>query len=265
MFRKLTVYSIIMATLALLVAACSSTPTSVPAPAPSAASTTSAPVVTATSVPVSPTSAPVAAATSTKAPVTSATAPAGAPATGGTIKLDIVPSKSEARYRVREQLAQVSLPSDAVGKTNAITGSIVGKPDGTISSDQSKFVVDMRTLTSDRAQRDNFLRGQILRTNQYPNATFIPTKATGLPAAFPPTGSVSFKLTGDMTILSMTKPLTWDVQCEPQDTTGNVGLCHATTSFKFEDFGIPQPQVPVVLSVVDNITLELDLTLQRAQ
>lgn len=180
------------------------------------------------------------------------------------IKLDIVSDQSEARYRVREQLAQVSLPSDAIGKTNAISGSIVGKPDGTILSDQSKFTVDMRTLQSDRSQRDNFLRGQILQTSKYPTATFVPTGATGLPATFPPTGPVSFKLTGDMTILDTTKPLTWDVKCDAPSGGGSQGVCHATTSFKFEDFGIPQPRVPVVLSVVDNITLELDLTLQRA-
>jgi hypothetical protein len=42
------------------------------------------------------------------------------------IRLVVLPEKSEARYRVREQLVGVSLPSDAVGVTKAITGTIVG-------------------------------------------------------------------------------------------------------------------------------------------
>ncbi len=257
MFRKLIAYAFVVLVFALVATGCGSAPGSAPAsnvvaPAPSAAPAVSNPTATSAPAPVN-------------VPAQSTTASgASNSAAAGIIKLDIVSDKSQAQYRVREQLAQVSLPSDAIGKTNAISGSIVGKPDGTILSDQSKFVVDMRTLQSDRSSRDNFLRGQILQTNKYPTATFVPTSATGLPATFPPTGPVSFKLTGDMTILSTTKPLTWDVNCDAPTDGGGQGVCHATTSFKFEDFGIPQPRVPVVLSVVDNITLELDLTLQRA-
>ncbi len=258
MFRKFIAYTFVVIAFALVAAGCGSTTTSAPstnpvAPAPSVAPAASNP--TATSAPVAPANIP---AESTTAP--SASTSAGA----DVIKLVIVSDKSQAQYRVREQLAQVSLPSDAIGKTNAISGSIVGKADGTILSEQSKFTVDMRTLQSDRSQRDNFLRGQILQTSKYPTATFVPTQATGLPSTFPPAGPVSFKLIGDMTILSTTKPLTWDVNCDAPTGGGNAGVCHAATSFKFEDFGIPQPRVPVVLSVVDNITLELDLTLQRA-
>jgi polyisoprenoid-binding protein YceI len=72
---------------------------------------------------------------------------------------------------------------------------------------------------------------------------------------------VSFKVSGDLTIHNVTKPVSWDVtgQVQADQATGV-----ATTTFKFEDFGLNQPQVPVVLSVVDSITLEVDLTLQKA-
>ncbi|OGO38282.1 MAG: hypothetical protein A2Z03_08605 [Chloroflexi bacterium RBG_16_56_8] len=177
------------------------------------------------------------------------------------MRLEIVPDKSEARYRVREQLANVSLPSDAVGRTNAITGTIVGKSDGTIVSSDSKFVVDLRTLRSDRDQRDNFLRRDVLQSNQYPNAVFVPTQAPGLDLTMPPSKPVTFKLTGDLTVRNVTKPVTWEVTCQPQ---GNEGSCHATTNFNFAYFNLTQPRVPVVLSVVDNIVLELDLVLRSA-
>lgn len=181
--------------------------------------------------------------------------------TGDTVKLVLVPEKSEARYRVREQLASLSLPSDAIGKTSAVTGTIVGKTDGTIISSESKFVVDLATLQSDRSQRDNFLRRNVLETSQYQYATFVPTKATGLPSAFPSSGQVSFKLTGDLTIRDVTKPVTWDVACQGQPTEG---MCHATTSFQFEYFNLTQPRVSIVLSIVDNITLEMDAYLRVA-
>jgi polyisoprenoid-binding protein YceI len=184
----------------------------------------------------------------------------GANSPGDTIILGVVPAKSEARYRVREQLASLSLPSDAIGKTSAITGTLVGKTNGTIVSSQSRFVVDLSTLQSDRSQRDNFLRRNVLQTDQYPDATFVPTQATGLPSSFPSSGQASFKLTGDLTIRSVTKPVTWDVSCQGQQTEG---LCHATISFKFEYFDLTQPHVSVVLSIVDNITLEVDMYLHR--
>ncbi len=187
--------------------------------------------------------------------------PADSSSSGNTIRLVAVPGKSEARYRVREQLANIALPSDAIGKTNAISGAIIGKTDGTIVSSDSKFVVDLSTLQSDRSQRDNFLKRSVLQTDKYPNATFVPTKVEGLPLNIPPASNVSFKLTGDLTIRDVTKPVTWDVTCQSQ---GNQGTCHASTSFTFEDFNITQPSVPVVLSIQNHITLETDVDLQPA-
>ncbi len=195
----------------------------------------------------------------TTAPSTSPTLAPSA-SSGDTIQLNLIPGKSEARYRVREQLANVSLPSDAIGRTQSITGQIVGKTDGSIVSANSKFVVDLSTLKSDRSQRDNFLRQNVLETNQYPDATFVPTKVEGLPLTIPPASNVSFKLIGNLTIRNVTKPVTWDVTCK---TANNQGTCTATTSFKFNYFGLTQPRVPVVLSVEDNIKLEVDVNLQR--
>jgi len=194
--------------------------------------------------------------------VTQKTSPTPAPSAskGDTIQLTVGQGKSEARYRVREQLVDVPLPNDAIGRTQAITGTIVGKTDGTIVSSDSKFVVDLRTLQSDRSQRDNFLRTSVLQTNQYPNAAFVPTKVDGLPSTLPPQGRVTFKLIGDLTIRNVTKQVTWDVTC---DSGNNQGTCQATTTFKFDYFNLSQPRVPVVLSVQDSITLEVDVNLQR--
>jgi hypothetical protein len=58
----------------------------------------------------------------------------------------------------------------------------------------------------------------------------------------------------------VTKPVTWNVTGSVQNGQAT-GV--ATTTFTFEDFNLPQPRVPVVLSVVDSITLEVDLTCQR--
>jgi polyisoprenoid-binding protein YceI len=172
----------------------------------------------------------------------------------------LVPDKSEARYRVREQLAGADLPNDAVGRTKDFTGTLVIKPDGSIGSAESKFVVSMGTLASDQSMRDNFVRGNVLQTNQYASAIFVPKQASGLPSPLPQSGSVSFKLTGDLTVRNVTKPITWDVTAQVQ---GNQVIGQATTTFKFGDFNLTQPRVGRVLSIEDNIKLELDVTLQR--
>lgn len=198
----------------------------------------------------------------TAASVTAPSPVAGGSSSSDSVHLTVVPSKSKAGYRVREQLANLNLPSDAVGTTSAITGTISGKPDGTLEPSESKFVVDVSTLKSDRSGRDNYLRQNVLTTDQYQYATFVPTSATGLPSALPASGQVAFKLIGDLTIRNVTKSVTWDATCQAQSSTE--GTCHATTSFTFEDFNLPVPHVFAVLSIEDHIGLEVDVDLVRA-
>jgi polyisoprenoid-binding protein YceI len=185
----------------------------------------------------------------------------GAPAASSDlVRLVLLPDQSEARYRVREQLAGVSLPSDAVGATKAFTGTIVGRLDGTIVSDQSMFQVDLRQLKSDESLRDNYIGRSVLETNRFPYATFVPTSAPGLPLTLPSSGDLAFTLVGNLTIRDVTKPVTWDVTGK---VVGNTATGQASTAFTFEDFNLTQPHVSRVLSIVDSIRLELDLTLQR--
>jgi len=225
--------------MAVLATACAGAPTPTAAPAP-------------TAVPTPPT---VDKATGAPAPAVAASA-----ASGDVVRLVIVPEQSEARYRVREQLAGVSFPTDAVGATKTFTGTIVGETDGTIVSDQSKFQVDLRTLKSDQNIRDNFLRRSTLETDRYPYAVFVPTSAPGLPLKLPESGQFAFQLVGNLTIRDVTKPVTWDVKGK---VDGDTATGTATTTFTFEYFNLTQPSVARVLSIEDNIRLELDLTLQR--
>jgi len=236
---------LIVTAVVLFAAGCASTQA-----APPAATVAPPPAVKPTEAPSSP--------IATWAPTTAASANAGA--SGDTIRFVLAPDKSEARFRVREQLANANLPNDAIGRTRDFTGTLVIKPDGSIVSSDSKFVVNMGTLTSDQSMRDNFLRGNVLQTNQYPSAVFVPTQVSGLPSPLPQAGSVTFKLTGDLTVRNVTKPVTWDVTAQVQ---GNQVTGQAATAFKFEDFALTQPHVARVLSIEDNIKLELDVTLQR--
>lgn len=249
MKTKLIFLTVIMA---LALAACSS-------PTPTAPAATSAPVITAApAATAAPTTAPqsTAAPQNTNTPAAQATT---APAASGDTLRFALEGGTEARYRVREQLAGVSLPGDAVGATKTITGLIVTNKDGKILKDQSKITIDISKLQSDRSQRDNFLRTSTLQTNRFPNVVFVPTEAQGLTWPIKD-GAIEFKLLGDMTVRDVTKPVTWDVKLT---VTGNEAKGQATTSFKFAFFNIEQPRVPTVLSIEDNIKLEIDLVLKK--
>lgn len=193
----------------------------------------------------------------TSASPSTPSAPSGAK-TGG-ITYVVVSEESEARYRVREQLVGVDLPNDAVGTTRAITGVLVIEGDRIVPQ-ASRFQVDLRTLTSDQARRDNFIRRNTLQADRYPYAVFVPREARGLPSPLPTSGEHTFQLIGDLTIREVTRPVTWDVTARVE---GSRVIAQARTQFTFADFNLEQPRVPVVLSVDETIRLEVDVVLQR--
>jgi len=226
-------------------------------PAPTAAPTEAA-------MPAEPTAAPV----NTSAPAATEPSSPSVPQTGpesGGLVVTIDPATSEARYRVREQLANRDLPNDAIGRTNAISGSVTIKADGTIDTASSQFTVDVSNLQSDASMRDNFVKRNVLQTSQFPNVTFVHTQVSGLAWPLPQSGPVTFQLTGDLTIRDVTKPVTWEVTGEIQDSQTGQATGAAVTSFTFADFNLTQPRVPSVLSIADTITLEVDITLRPAQ
>ena len=163
---------------------------------------------------------------------------------------------STASYRVREQLAGISFPSDAVGTSSALTGQIVFMKDGSIDSSASKLTFDLRTLKSDQSMRDGFIQNRTLQSDQYPMAEFVPKKIEGMPN--PLTGQLGFQLTGDMTIHGVTAPLTWQGIATVDSNSGTAGG-RANTDFKFETFNLTVPQLARLLSVNDDIALELEI------
>ena len=245
--------------IALLLAGCAGQAASSTATAPSSPALPTAPAATAAET-AAPTATAAAATDLPAQPAPSETPAAEIPQTAGGARYVIVPEASEARYRITEQLANLSFPNDAVGVTNQISGAVVVNPDGSIDTAQSLMTVNMASLTSDRGNRDNYVRRNILRTDQYPNATFVPNQVSGLPAPLPESGPVSFQVSGDLTILDVTRPVTWDVT---GTIDGDTAVGQATTSFTFTDFNLTKPNVASVLSVEDTIYLEVDVTVRR--
>ena len=174
-------------------------------------------------------------------------------------RLEVAPG-TKAIYRVREQLARFNFPNDAVGTTESVTGAIVIRPDGSIAADASKLTVDLRTLKTDEPKRDGFVRENTLETNRFPMAEFVPKRQMGLPVPLPSTGNATFQLIGDMLLHGVTSETAWDVTATfaPNEVTGK-----ATTKFNFAKFKITVPKIFGLLSVDDDIRLELEVRMRR--
>jgi len=111
-----------------------------------------------------------------------------APGSTDSTRLVLAPEGNEARYRVRERIARLEFPSDAVGATNDLTGALVLDEYGKVVAAESKFVVDLRTLKSDRDRRDRYLQRRTIETERYPTIELVPTELPGLPFPLPESG-----------------------------------------------------------------------------
>jgi polyisoprenoid-binding protein YceI len=176
-------------------------------------------------------------------------------------KLEIT-AGTTARYKVTEQLAGISFPSDAVGTTQAITGALIVNPDGTFASG-SKISVDLRTITSDQGMRDNYVRTRTLEAEKFPMMDVVPKKAIGLPSPMP-AGSqaqVGFQLVTDVTLHGVTKEVTWNVVAVLG--AAQVGG-RATTTVDFAMFNMTKPTLARLMSVDDKISLEIEFRCTRS-
>ena len=162
-----------------------------------------------------------------------------------------------ANYRVTEQLARLSYPIDAVGYTEDVFGSIyidaTGQP-----TPESLLTIDLSNLKSDESRRDNYLRGNALETDKFPQAFFLVNELKNLDMSDLTnlnSNDIEFQMAGDLTIHGVTKSKTWNVVAKSElgSIKGN-----ASISFPFSDFDIDIPKLFFIISVEDKITLELD-------
>jgi polyisoprenoid-binding protein YceI len=196
----------------------------------------------------------------TPAPGAIQTAAASLNSGGNAVRLVLDASASQASYHAREQLVGKTLPSEAVGTSPGVSGSLVLGADGSVAADQSTITVDLTQLKSDESRRDNFIRTQTLQTNRHPTATFVAQEVQGLPMPLPTSGEATFQLLGDLTVHGVTNPVTWQVSAQFADTTVSGS---ATTSVKITDFGMTPPKAGPVLSIEDDLNLELAFTANR--
>ena len=170
-------------------------------------------------------------------------------------------SEGTAGYRVREKLAALPAPSDAVGRTNAITGQLtIAGSDGAYRASNVNFTVDVSTLKSDEDRRDNKIHSIGLETDKYPQATFTAAGPIDIPADAVDGKAVTVQAEGDMNLHGQTKRVTIPLQVQRNGTqiqlVGNY-------EFTWADFGMSAPSVGSFVSVTGNPKLEFTIKLSK--
>ncbi|HNB51199.1 MAG TPA: YceI family protein [Anaerolineales bacterium] len=174
--------------------------------------------------------------------------------TTGTVVFSIVSTESQARFTLDEELR--SVPTTVIGATDQVAGEIGIDFANPANSQLGIIQVNARTLTTDSSNRNRMIRNEILDTESFEFITFTPTALTGLPATIAVGDTVTFQVTGDLTIRDVTKSVTFDVTVTVAAADRLEGL--ASVTVLRSDYGLQIPSVPGVANVTDEVLLELE-------
>lgn len=172
-------------------------------------------------------------------------------------RFQVVAGESTASYRVQEKFLDRNLDAVAVGTTSNITGELI--LNGGLFQ-PSTVVVDLQSLKSDQPRRDQKLRTVALETDKYPTASFRVTGIAGAAPALADGQEVAFKLEGIMNLHGVQKPWTWDAKGVLE---GDTLKLTATTSFNMAEFDIDPPNVLNLISVSDQVQLDVSIVARK--
>jgi polyisoprenoid-binding protein YceI len=140
---------------------------------------------------------------------------------------------------------------------NKITGTLDWNPTD-LTKSKVNLTVDVKSLSSNVPNFAEELVGdQYLKTGTYPTATFVTTSAVK-------TGPQTGKMTGDLTFMGVTKPVTFDVTYVGGNQSAaalmNLGFT-AVGKIKRSDFGFTTAMGPIG----DEVTLTMDTEFAMAR
>jgi polyisoprenoid-binding protein YceI len=157
-------------------------------------------------------------------------------------------------YRVRERLANLPAPNEAVGRSTQVTGTMQ------VAGDEIRAVrveADLRGLQSDESRRDNAIRGRGLESAQFPTAVFELAEPIRLDRAPRSGQEVNGQGRGRLTVHGVTREVTADLQGRWDGSTIQVA---GRMPVRMSDFQIQPPTFGPVLSIEDDLTVEFRLT-----
>lgn len=170
------------------------------------------------------------------------------PTSGAASEWKVDPNNSAVQFSVRHLGI-----STVQGDFTKISGT-VKLDDGDISKSAVTASVDMSSVDTRVAARDNDLKGKFFEVAQFPTMTFQSTKIWS-------TGQGTAKMAGSLTLHGVTKEVVFDVT-GPTDPINQNGLmrrgAEATAKINRNDFGITAD--PGIVGDEVTITLDIEMT-----
>jgi polyisoprenoid-binding protein YceI len=142
----------------------------------------------------------------------------------------------------------------AVGRTPAVSGSLVVRRDAAGMAATVTVDADLRELASDSPRRDQVLRTEGLVTNQFPGASFFAD--VRIPAGADTGRDFAVDVVGKLTLKGATRDV--GVRLTGRLELGRV-LVVGNATITLADFGIAPPDVAGVVDVADQGQLEFSL------
>ena len=180
---------------------------------------------------------------------------AASPALAGTSTWQIDPDHSSAQFAIKHLMV-----STVRGTMGPVTGTVT-IDDADLTKSSVNASVDAKGIDTRNQKRDDHLRSSdFIDVAKYPSITFASKTVEKV-------GDGQYKVTGDLTLRGVTKPIALTVEGSPtplQDPFGNTKLGgSATTKLNRKDFGLNWSKSldggGVVLG--DEVTVTIDLEL----
>jgi polyisoprenoid-binding protein YceI len=166
--------------------------------------------------------------------------------------------KSFVGYRVKEQLAFLDSPNEAVGRSTAVTGTMEVAGD-TVES--VRIEADLTRLTSDETRRDIAIRQRGLESERYPTATLELAEPIKL-ATTPVEGKeVRGQGTGRLTVHGVTREVDLSMTGRWSGSTIQVV---GQLPVKMSDYQIQAPRFGPVVAIEDSAAVDFSLVFERA-
>lgn len=158
----------------------------------------------------------------------------------------VVSGGSEATFTVEEQLSRLPLPNDAVMRTTRLSGEV------RLDGGESVIQIDLHTLVSDQEYRDRYVRSRMFGEHQF--ATFTVPDVGPLPEGLASGEAVTTTVSGALDIRGITVPMEFEIEARDD---GSAMFILGRTVFTWQELDIPPPTAPVVVSIEDDVRVEV--------
>ena len=161
----------------------------------------------------------------------------------------VVSGGSEATFTVEEQLARLPLPNDAVMRTTTLSGEVH------LDGRESVIQIDLHSMSSDQEFRDRYVRTRMFGDHQF--ATFTVPDVGPLPEGLDSGETSTTQINGSLDIRGVTVPMEFEI--EARDDGSELFILGRAT-FTWQQLDIPPPTASVVVSIEDDVRVEVLLT-----